>query len=188
MLHLREKNASPHTITAYRFDLDEFIRFIRADFPDDKITAHARLVIRAYLDTAHKKFHRSSVVRKVYVLRSFFKFLVRTGALEQDPFRYISTPKMEKRLPSFLTEQEMASVLDVVKDGFSLGARDQALLELLYSCGLRVSELVSMNREDADLFGGMVRVIGKGDKERMVPVGDTALESIYEIKPTGNNQ
>lgn len=180
ILSIRERSFSPETIRAYRSDLAEFAEFIKSGYSDSRLDTHNRLVIREYLNSINKKFRKTSIVRKIYVLRSFFKFLVQTGAVKTNPFRYIPTPKVEKTLPSFLSEKEMKQLLDIKKDSFRLGLRDQAMLELLYSCGMRVSELVSANVDDIDLFGGLARVMGKGSRERLIPVGETAVKSIYE--------
>jgi integrase/recombinase XerC len=178
ILNIRERSFSPHTIRAYSFDLNEFTKFIKSEFSDARIDIHNRLIIRSYLNSINKKYHRTGIVRKIYVLHSFFKFLAQRGAIKNNPFRYIPTPKIEKTLPTFLTEKEMKRLLELRKDTFRLGIRDQSILELLYSCGLRVTELVSANVSDIDIFGEMIRVMGKGNRERLIPIGDIALNSI----------
>ena len=179
LLFLRERDFSQNTIRAYQFDLGEFLLFLKNEYKKIKPDINNRLVIRSYLNSINGKYKRASISRKIYVLRSFFKYMIQHEIIKSNPFRYISAPKIEKMLPTFLTEKEIKQLLDIKKGKGIISLRDQAVLELLYSCGLRVSELVSVNLEDIDLFGGMIRVLGKGRKERMVPVGDKALECVY---------
>jgi len=184
IISLRQRGASLNTIRAYELDLKEFNNFLNKEFqkiPD--FEKSARVIVRSYLTFLAEKTKPKSpatIARKIYSLRSFFKFLVKESAISQNIFSYLTTPKIRKKLPVFLTEKEMENLLDLQKDTFSLGLRDQAILELLYSCGLRVSELVSLNIDDIDFFSGTVRTIGKGNIERIVPVGDTALKAIYK--------
>ena len=179
LLHLREKSYSPETLRAYRADLEEFAVFLGREFPGGTVDLHNRLTLRSYLNFLSGRLGKSSIARKVYVLRSFFQFLVQQGRSKDNPLKYISAPKTQKSLPVFLSEQEMLLLLESKRIEAPFALRDQAMIELLYSCGLRVSELVSMNIEDLYLFAGMLRVLGKGNKERMIPVGDTALASLY---------
>jgi len=184
IISLRQRGMSLNTIRAYEFDLKEFNNFINKEFektPD--FEKSARVIVRAYLTFIGEKNKPKSpatIARKIYSLRSFFKFLVKENIVSQNIFSYLTTPKTRKKLPVFLTEKEMENLLDLQKNTFSLGLRDQAILELLYSCGLRVSELVALNIDDIDFFSGTIRTIGKGNIERIVPVGDTALKVIYK--------
>jgi|YNPNPStandDraft_1061719.scaffolds.fasta_scaffold09668_5 tyrosine recombinase XerC len=184
ILYLRERNFSLETIRAYKSDLNEFINFLKTEFPDKQIDDINRFILRSYFHYLEKgktyQVHRSTIARKIYTLRSFFKFLIRLEIIKVNPLEYLSTPKIDKRLPVFLTEDEMAKLLDFNKQNYKFGIRDQAILELLYSSGLRVSELVSINIDDIDFFGEMVRVIGKGNKERLVPIGETALKYLHQ--------
>jgi len=184
ILYLRERNFSLETIRAYKSDLNEFINFLKTEFPDKQIDDINRFILRSYFHYLEKgktyQVHRSTIARKIYTLRSFFKFLIRLEIIKVNPLEYLSTPKIDKRLPVFLTEDEMAKLLDFNKQNYKFGIRDQAILELLYSSGLRVSELVSINIDDIDFFGEMVRLIGKGNKERLVPIGETALKYLHQ--------
>jgi integrase/recombinase XerC len=182
MLYLRaERNASAHTLRAYQHDLQEFNAFLKAKYPRLSMERHHRLVIRDYLSQLHEKdIQRATILRAIAVLRAFYRFLVLEGVTTQTPFVGLPMPKREKRLPKFLAEDDMSRLLEMVAQSKHKWApRDAALLELLYSSGLRIQELCQLNAEDIDLWSGQVRVFGKGEKERMVPVGETALKSIH---------
>lgn len=181
LLYLRaERNASPHTLRAYQSDLLQFLAFLKERYRGIALERCDRLLIRDYLGHLHEKTgRRSTIIRKVACLRSFFKFLVRDGVLQRTPFYNLPLPKREKRIPHFLSEDQMASLLslpDCAETAFP--KRDQAILELLYATGIRVQELCQLNVEDMDWWGGMVRVFGKGSRERLVPLGETALKAV----------
>jgi tyrosine recombinase XerC len=166
------KNYSPHTLRAYRADLEGFA----AKFPG---------VNAADLDRAHVRRHlaelqsgaasRATVLRKASALRSFVKFLRVEGELKRDPFLGVPMPKRARSLPKFLTEAEMQQVLEAPSSADAASERDRAMIELLYSSGLRRAEIRSLNVGDVDLLSGTLRVFGKGSKERIVPAGDAAL-------------
>lgn len=167
-----ERNYSEHTLTAYRTDLLAFMAFMKKRYTATKPEQASRLMLRDYF--AHlqqQNYKRSSAIRKIAVLRSFFRYLAREEVVDKNPFLYLATPKREKRIPVFLSEEEVRGLFALP----DVSLRDRGMLELLYSCGLRIEELVGMNAGDVDFFGGMARVWGKGSKERLVPVGDTAL-------------
>jgi tyrosine recombinase XerC len=172
-----ERNYSAHTLKAYRTDLLEFYRFLQTNYPQTGPAKCERLTLRDYFAHLQKEgLRRSSVVRKVAVLRSFFKFLAREGVIEKNPFLYLATPKTEKRIPVFLSEEEVRRLF--VLPG--IGRRDRAMLELLYSGGLRIEELTGLNIEDIDFMSGMVKVCGKGNRERIIPVGNAALTAVHD--------
>jgi tyrosine recombinase XerC len=182
ILYLRaERNASTHTLRAYQHDLKAYNAFLSDKYPRLGFDRSHRLIIRDYLAHLHEEnAKRPTVLRAVAVLRAFYKFLMQEGLTTQTPFAGLPMPKREKRLPRYLPEEEMSRLLEVpAKSRRASAARDAALLELLYSSGLRVQELCQLNAEDIDLWSGMVRVFGKGGKERMVPVGETALKRIH---------
>ena len=174
-----ERNVSPNTVTSYRDDLDSFIGFlcndyltIARDLLDLKSIDH--IAIRSYLAfLARKKLSRSSMARHLSALRSFFKYLMREGVVEANPARSVATPKREKHLPAVLQTADIA-VLFEQPDESALGLRDRAWLELLYASGLRISELVAIDIEDMELRARLVKVRGKGSKERIVPFGTKA--------------
>ncbi len=172
-----EKNASEHTLKNYAVDLREFTKALGS-----KDAAEVTyLDVRTFL--AHLKsrnYSKSSIARKLACIRSFFKFLVRENILKTNPALGISTPKREKRLPKFLDPSEVASLLEAPAKETWEGKRDRAILETLYSSGLRVSELVGLNYDDVDFFSGLLRVRGKGKKERIVPIGEIAARAIQD--------
>ncbi len=187
-----EKNASPHTCRCYRRDLEAFEEFLKdsgiqlTPGGDVKIEKVDRISIRKYLSFLHRKNKKSSIARKISTLRSFFKYLVREQLIPSNPAKAVSTPKMEKTLPTTLTVDEAFRLMDSPQKSpgkSSNGSeerklRDRAILEVLYSSGLRVSELVGLNSNQLDLDLGIVRVMGKGRKERIVPVGAKAAGAL----------
>ena len=187
-----EKNASPHTCRCYRRDLEAFEDFLKnsgiqlTPGGDIKIEKVDRIAIRKYLSFLHRKNKKSSIARKISTLRSFFKYLVREQLIPSNPAKTVSTPKVEKTLPTTLTVDEAFRLMESPqsRSGKSSsgseerGLRDRAILELLYSSGLRVSELVGLNANQLDLDLGIVRVMGKGRKERIVPVGAKAIDAL----------
>jgi tyrosine recombinase XerC len=172
-----EKNASIHTIKNYEIDLKSFSDFVK-DKPLDKIT---HLTLRGYLAHLKKEgYKKSSIARKLASLRSFFKFAVREGYIDSNPALSLSTPKQEKKLPEFLSVNEIIKLIEAPNQKDKNGLRDRAILETLYSTGIRVGELVGLNIENVDFIGGVIKVAGKGRKERIVPIGDQALKAIRE--------
>ncbi len=170
-----EKNLSPHTQRNYVSDLHQFKDFLESEHPGISITAIDNMTIRSYLASLYKKNRKSSIARKLASLRTFFKFLLKVGILKENPASTVSTPRLEKHVPSFLTIDEMFALLNMPDETKLVGMRDKAILETLYSSGLRVSELVEMNEDDLDLNLGIIKVMGKGRKERIVPIGSKAI-------------
>lgn len=173
-----EKDYSSHTILNYRLDLEDFKKFL-GTVELEKIDY---LTLRKYLaGLKEKNLGSRTIARRLSSLRSFFKFLTRDGYLKTNPILSLSNPRLEKYLPQFLTEEEVAKLIESAfakteKD--ERGLRDRAILETFYSTGMRISELVGLNAEDIDSIGGVVKVKGKGKKERVVPIGDTAITAI----------
>ncbi len=185
-----EKNFSPATIRAYTADLDQFARFCAGTEPAAKGAARTPppaidpaqvtlRTVRGFLGALSAQgLKTASLGRKLAALRSFFRFLNREGLLQGNPARPIPSPAKSRTLPPVLTVDEASRLLETPGGPPRSPLRDRALLELLYSSGLRVSELTGLNLEDLDLPGGSVRVLGKGRKERIVPVGRKAVEAI----------
>ena len=187
-----EKNASPHTCRCYRRDLEGFEDFLKNSGMYVSSTGKVemekvdRMAIRKYLSFLHRKNKKSSIARKISALRSFFKYMVREQVIPSNPAKGVSTPKVEKTLPTTLTVDEAFRLMEsptTISEKPSEGSkekglRDRAILELLYSSGLRVSELVGLNSNQLDLDLGIVRVMGKGRKERIVPVGVKAIKAL----------
>jgi integrase/recombinase XerC len=175
-----ERGASPHTSRAYRKDLELFAAFLQEQGLPLDVTKIDYLTIRLYLGHLYqrKQIKRTSVVRKLATLRAFFRYLKREGIVEKNPAKMVAIPKGGKDLPHTLSVDEAFRFLDIPDAASPLGNRDRAILEFLYSSGLRVGELTALSLSDLDLRAGMVRVLGKGGKERMVPIGSKAVEAL----------
>ena len=170
-----ERNASPYTCLNYRLDLKQFFQFLA----HQRLRAISPLDIRRFVaHLATTQASRRTIARKLSCLRSFFRFLCREGTLKHNPASAIPTPRLERRLPSFLDEQQVARLLEAPPTEKWQGLRDRAGLETLYSTGIRVSELVGLNLDDLDEISGTIMVRGKGKKERLCPIGETALKAI----------
>jgi integrase/recombinase XerC len=175
LAHLRyNRNVSPHTARAYESDIGQFLAFVAGE----RQTQVGKLspadfgpgTVRAYLaDLGRRGNARSSMARKLSGLRTFLRYLRREGVLNDDPAALAVAPRREQTLPAHLSENEMTRLLETPSAGDPLGRRDRAILELFYASGLRLSELVALDVEDVDLRGRLVRVMGKGSKERIVP-------------------
>ncbi|MCK5579639.1 MAG: tyrosine recombinase XerC [Candidatus Omnitrophica bacterium] len=170
-----EKNYSPHTILNYSIDLKEFLEFVEGT----AITKVSYLHLRRFLAHLREKNHKPrTLARKMSSLRSFFRFLRREGLIKENPALLLTTPKLDKPLPKFLTEKEMVQLIESPSFDKVPGKRDRAIMETLYSTGIRVSELVSMDVDSIDFISNIVKVLGKGKKERLVPIGDKAVNCI----------
>lgn len=170
-----EKYASSHTITNYLIDLRGLRDFLNGE-PLERID---RLTLRRFLAYLKARgYAKATIARKLASLRSFFKFLCRDGYLKSNPVKAMHSPRLDKKLPLFLDLNEMIKLLCSPPEDTLLGLRDRAILEALYSTGIRVSELVGLNIEDVDFIGGILKVRGKGKKERLAPIGDEALRAI----------
>ncbi len=159
----------------YRLDLREFFRVVKGTRAADVTPLEVRQFI-VHLST--RQAARRTIARKLSCLRSFYRFLCREGQVQRNPAAAIPTPRLEKRLPTFLDERQVAQLLEVPPTDRWLGWRDRAMLETLYSTGIRVSELVGLNRDDLDEISGTLIVRGKGKKERLCPIGETALRAV----------
>ena len=185
--HLRgERHFSPHTLRNYLSDLAQFHEFLQerglcldaAEQVDvRKIDIH---VMRSYLAALAKDRKKSSIGRKLAALKKFFRYLVAANQIEKDPLLLIHSPKQEKPLPAFLSVDDAFQLLGAVKVKTVLDARDRAVLEVFYSTGIRVSELVGLNWADIDFQLEIIRVVGKGSKERIVPIGEIALQALRD--------
>jgi integrase/recombinase XerC len=167
------RNVSPHTVAAYDSDLSQFLAYAGQETGKKGALQPRHLdldLIRGFLGELHRQGHaRASVARKVSALRTFVRYLQREGWIESDPAALAVTPKREIKVPAHLTVDEMSQLLEMPYAATPLGTRDRAILELFYASGIRLSELVALDLEDVDLSGRMVRVMGKGRKERIVP-------------------
>lgn len=170
-----EKNASGHTIKNYLVDLKAFETFLAGKDLDtvDHFT------LRRYLaEMRSKSFAKRTIARKLASLRSFFRFLYREGYIKKNPTTALSTPKLDKKLPVFLDVGKVEKLVQSPLTDTVDGLRDRAILETLYSTGMRVSELVGLNSRSIDFISGVVKVFGKGSKERLTPIGEPAIAAI----------
>lgn len=180
-----EKNASPHTVKQYVADICEFVAFME----QHQITVFAAVSYlhgRSFLaHLAKRGLSRRSMARKLSSLRSLYRFLLREGQLEQNPFQLVSTPKMEKKLPTFMYPQEVQTFFDLPDMTTPLGMRDRLIFELLYASGIRVTELVTLSLDAINPSIGVALVFGKGAKERYVPVGSYACGVLRQYLDEG---
>ncbi len=187
LLHLKsQRNFSRHTVKAYKFDVREFAAFAASQGAAAP-ASFDRMLLRGYIAfISEKKVSRNTLLRKISAVHSFLSYLIADRVMENDPFDLITSPKKEKRLPRFMSEGEVGKLADLnapeqvsAKDGeYRFAERDFAIFELLYSTGIRRSEAAGMNVGDVDFFGGFVRVMGKGSRERLTPAGDKALVAL----------
>jgi len=205
-----EKGYSPHTCRAYSRDLESFTDFVmesrsseyhsvndgqghRSPEGDEAskkklspVTLDAgdidTLTIRAYLGHLYRKNSKATIARKLSSLRSFFKYLVKKGHLMDNPVEPIQTPKQKQTIPVYLPVDDMFHLLDSIEPSNLLALRNRAIFETMYSCGIRVSELSGLNTDDVDGKNGVIRVLGKGNKQRIVPIGKTALDSLHAYR------
>lgn len=183
-----ERGASPHTVAAYSSDLAQFFGFLqriptlRAQDPAGVSHVHVRAFL-AFLQS--KRYSRRSVARKLAAIRAFFRFRSHRRGLDLNPGRAVATPRLPRRLPRFLAEEEAGALVERPDPRTPLGKRDRALLEILYGSGLRVGELVSLDLDDVDATGGVVRVQGKGGRERLAPLGSKAIAALGDYLERG---
>lgn len=185
LLHLENKNFSANTVKSYRADLQEFTDYL-SKRKQNTLEAFTSPVIRSFLASLPQDYARNTVLRKIAALRSLAAFLLRQGKLARNPFKLLPAPKREKLLPKFLTLPETDRLINTAGNTH-FAARDKALFELMYSSGLRRSEVTGLKIRDVDFFNGVVRVLGKGNKERLVPVTDEALYAIKYYLSTRSN-
>lgn len=198
-----EKGYSSHTLRAYRTDLEAYFQFLHCHFScfeggtlergfDDQrfdalllncIEIHQRQMVRGYMaHLAKSDLKKSSIARKLSALKSFFNYLVKTGRIDSSPADGVPFPKVERKIPDFLTVDDLFYLLDTMPSSTLLEKRNVAIFETFYSTGIRVSEMVGLDIDDIDFDHRMIRVRGKGDKERLVPVGERALRAILQYR------
>ena len=173
-----EKGLSQNSLAAYRRDLLFFARWIFSKSVVSGLMDVDEGVVLAYLDARGDQFDRRSTARAISALRGFYQYQVRVEALSDDPMSNVELPKLGRTLPKVLTEQDVEALLDAPDIVSPIGMRDRAMLELLYACGLRVTELVTLETHQVNMRQGVVRLIGKGNKERLVPMGEEAMNWI----------
>ena len=177
------RNASAHTVRAYDSDLTQFLAHVAAGagvkVRDLAPAQLDRLALRGFLGDLHKQgLSRATAARKLAAVRTFLRYLRREGLIDDDPGALVATPKRDVRMPAHLSEDEMSALLDGPAGDTALGRRDRAILELFYASGLRLSELAGLDVDDVNLSAKMVRVLGKGGKERIVPFNASAAKAM----------
>src|SRR5438874_12084514 len=182
---LRERNSSQHTIKAYKQDLGSFVRYTGSR--EWKQIDH--VTIRGFLSSEYDKgLGKTSVARSLAAVRSLYRWLAQEGIVEQNPAALVATPKLPKKLPRVPTLEEMNSVLDgEMPEVASFPERDRLMLELLYGCGIRNSELIGINLDDIRLSAEAILIRGKGKKERYVPFGDSVTSALASYMPARQN-
>ncbi|HEX6737530.1 MAG TPA: tyrosine recombinase XerC [Vicinamibacteria bacterium] len=185
----RERNVSAHTLRAYEQDLVQFAAHVREELGREGAPREVdHLLIRGFLARLHQRgLRKSSAARRLASLRTFFRYLCREGVLQTNPARALLSPRLERRIPVHLDEADVAALLEVPGDS-PPALRNRALLELAYGTGIRCAELVGLDVEDVDLGERMVRVLGKGRKERIVPFGKRAQEALSTYLATRQGQ
>jgi integrase/recombinase XerC len=178
---LQERNASVHTIKAYRTDLGQFSKYVGPQGWGDI----DHVLIRGYLSSLYERgLSKTSVARALAALRSLYRWLAQEGVVDQNPAKLVATPKLPKKLPRVPTIEEVNTVLDeLMPDSSAFAERDRAILELLYGCGIRNSELICINLDDIRWSNEIILVRGKGKKERYVPFGESAAEAVKAYLP-----
>jgi integrase/recombinase XerC len=186
-----EKGYAVNTCRAYSHDLEEFVLFISQTYFSKKNQKGAgspiagqvdSLMIRGYLGFLHKKNQKVTISRKLSAVRSFFRFLVKRGIILDNPLDQILTPKQNKKIPVYLPVDDIFRLLDSIKTDTLVGMRNRAIFETLYSSGIRISELEGLNVFDVDFDKKLIRVTGKGNKERIVPIGEKAVTAIMDYR------
>jgi len=187
-----EKGYSTNTLAAYQNDLGQFLIFLQQRPPSQRPRAWGEVTrehITDYiLDMKEREYASSTIARKVAAVKSFFKFLEDIGQISTNPAKELETPRAEKHLPATISAEDVDRLLAAPSDDTPAGLRDRAMLELLYATGLRVSELVSLNVNDVDLDEGTVRCMGKGKKERVLPLYEKARYALYRYLEHGRPQ
>ncbi len=184
-----EKALAKNTIVSYERDLKAYLKYIKTVENVQSINDIGRIQIVHFLGHLKEQGKSSrTIARNIASIRAFHQFLLREKVADQDPSVHIETPQLERTLPKVLNLQEVERLLEVPKHTTHYGLRDKAMLELLYATGIRVSELIGLNLDDAHLTMGFVRCIGKGNKERIIPLGRTAASAIQEYLDKGRPQ
>lgn len=174
-----ERNASELTIKSYREDLTGLIEFLSQDRPEPSPSEISPLDLRGFVAALHEAgYAKSSIARQLASMRSFFRFAMREGLVESNPAKPLRNPRPERKLPHFLSTEEIGALLEAPPSDQKMGLRDRSILETMYSAGLRVGEVVGVNDDDLDLSEGLVRVRGKGKRERLAPIGSFARRAL----------
>jgi len=173
-----ERNVSPKTYEAYKSDLEKYLNFIVSS-KFENLNKISQKIISDYIHKLYdKNYSTASIARIFSSIRSYHKFLLSEEIISHNPTLIMSTPKILKKLPEILEEPEISAIIDAIDDSYQFALRDKAIIEMLYSCGLRVSELCDLNMQNLFLDDDLIRIIGKGSKERLVPVSEKVKKYI----------
>jgi len=176
-----ERNYSPHTLASYEDDLRQFSQFLSRHFSDARFSPREvdHVTIRLFLrDLVEQEFSRRSVARKLACLKSFFRYLYKNKVIETNPAANVQSPKLDKLLPTVLNEEAVTALMQQADTSTPEGLRDQAILEMFYGTGIRLSELINLSWQDVDFADATLKVTGKGSKQRIVPLGRKAKQSL----------
>ncbi len=174
-----QRNYSPNTIRAYSADLQDFYTFIGEKYDAKGLDETTHYWVRSYITyLVRKDLKKTSILRHLSTLRSYFRFRIREGRVLRNPVSGVLSPKRPKRLPKFFNVSEIAQIIEAIDDSDILGARDRAIFELFYSTGMRISEMSTLSHRNLDFLSEIVRVFGKGSKERIIPLGGFAINSL----------
>ncbi|MFN8316863.1 MAG: tyrosine-type recombinase/integrase [Chitinophagales bacterium] len=179
-----EKRYSPNTLMAYAMDLEQFAAFAKEQFAQDDIDIVSHIEIRSWMvSLMEQKLLARSINRKISTLKSYYKFLMRKAVIAKNPMVKVISPKSAKQLPVFIEQKGMQSLLTQIEfeDSFE-GVRDKLIIEMLYATGMRRSELLNLRDKDIDSYGGQIKVIGKGKKERIIPLNNELLSVIASFQ------
>jgi integrase/recombinase XerD len=177
--HLKlEKNLSDNTISSYKNDISSFIRFLEQHKIDDPSKIDSNIIVKFFTNLEKVGLTSSSAARYFSSLKGFLNYLFANDYVKSNPIEKVSPPKLAKNLPGVLTFEEVDKILSLPNTNETLGIRDKTILEVFYACGLRISELISLKLSDIFLDEEMIRVFGKGSKERIVPIGSSAINWI----------
>ena len=185
-----EKRTSPHTITAYKADIESFQSFLEEEFDQPELIAATPQMLRSWMASLiETSIVSRSVNRKLSSLRGFYKFEIKDGNLDKNPCKHILGPKMSKRLPSFVEEKAINNLNILVKENENTfeQSRDFLIFEILYATGMRQAELLGLKHTDIDVTQNQVRVLGKRNKERLIPVSDNLIALIIEFQNLKSN-
>ncbi|MBL7959998.1 tyrosine recombinase XerC [bacterium] len=176
-----ERNYSNKTISAYHIDLKEFINFVEQRFDSRSFSLKeiSKNEIRSFLgQLSRKKLEKKSIARKLSAVKSFFRYLMKNQLVDSNPSKLITTPKYEKKVPSFFTQEQVTALFDMIDTTTVEGCRDKTILELFYTSGIRLSELIRLDLRDINFSNRTISVFGKGSKQRIIPIGSKALSEL----------
>lgn len=176
-----ERNYSNKTILAYHTDLEDFIIFVEQRFGSKSFTLDdiSKNEIRSFLgQLSRNQLQKKSIARKLSAVKSFFRYLTKNQLVNSNPAKLVATPKYEKKVPSFFTQEQLTALFELMDASTSEGCRDKTILEIFYTAGIRLSELINLDQRDINFSNHTISVFGKGSKQRIIPIGSEALNAL----------